>query len=123
MPEVGQVLYSSWGYDQTNIDFYQVVRVSEKGTVWILPMKRVVEKVLGWEQYSVVPGEVKREREVWEYEDKVLSDGYVWRERVTRVEEIKPSRHKWSKYGGVSLTSYSGAWVWDGKPKHMTQYA
>lgn len=25
--QVGDVLYSSWGYEQTNIDFYQVVRV------------------------------------------------------------------------------------------------
>ncbi len=28
--KVGQVLYDSWGYEQTNIDFYQVVEVSEK---------------------------------------------------------------------------------------------
>lgn len=27
---VGDILYSSWGYDQTNIDFYQVVKVTEK---------------------------------------------------------------------------------------------
>lgn len=28
---VGQVLYSSWGYDQTNIDFYEVVKGAEEG--------------------------------------------------------------------------------------------
>ena len=28
--EVGQILYTSWGYDQTNVDFYQVVKVSGK---------------------------------------------------------------------------------------------
>lgn len=28
--EVGNVLYNSWGYDQTNIDFYQIVEVKEK---------------------------------------------------------------------------------------------
>ena len=27
---VGDILYSSWGYDQTNIDFYQVVKVTAK---------------------------------------------------------------------------------------------
>lgn len=27
---VGDILYSSWGYDQTNIDFYQVIKVTEK---------------------------------------------------------------------------------------------
>lgn len=32
--KVDDILYDSWGYDQTNIDFYQVVRVSPK-SVWI----------------------------------------------------------------------------------------
>lgn len=28
--KIGQVLYNSWGYEQTNIDFYQVVEVKKK---------------------------------------------------------------------------------------------
>ena len=36
--KVGTILYESWGYDQTNIDFYQVVRVSDK-SVWFSPIK------------------------------------------------------------------------------------
>lgn len=28
--EVGDVLYSSWGYDQTNVDFYQVIATTAK---------------------------------------------------------------------------------------------
>jgi hypothetical protein len=32
--KVGDVIYNSWGYDQTNIDWYQVVRVSEH-FVWL----------------------------------------------------------------------------------------
>lgn len=30
---VGDVLYSSWGYDQTNVDFYQVVEIKAKSVV------------------------------------------------------------------------------------------
>jgi hypothetical protein len=30
MPKVGDLFYSSWGYDQTNIDFYQVTAVKAK---------------------------------------------------------------------------------------------
>ena len=87
----------------------------------MLPMECVVEEVVGWEQYSVVPGNVKREREVREYFGEPNDNGFQeWR---MVKEEIKPSRHKWSKYGGISLSSYAGAWVWDGKPKHMTKYA
>lgn len=29
---VGDVLYTSWGYDQTNVDFYQVTRIVGKAT-------------------------------------------------------------------------------------------
>src|SRR5579872_670440 len=32
--EPGAILYSSWGYDQTNIDFYLVTR-STKSSAWI----------------------------------------------------------------------------------------
>jgi hypothetical protein len=30
MPKVGDLFYSSWGYEQTNIDFYQVTTVRNK---------------------------------------------------------------------------------------------
>lgn len=35
---VGDVLMSMWGYDQTNIDYYQVTRISAK-SAWIRPIK------------------------------------------------------------------------------------
>lgn len=35
--QVGDVIYNSWGYDQTNIDFYQVARVSAN-FVWLQEM-------------------------------------------------------------------------------------
>ena len=33
LPKVGTIFYSSWGYGQTNINFYQVVKVRGKMTV------------------------------------------------------------------------------------------
>jgi hypothetical protein len=35
--KVGDILYDSWGYEQTNIDFFQVTKVSDK-SVWITPI-------------------------------------------------------------------------------------
>jgi hypothetical protein len=29
----GMILYNSWGYDQTNIDFYQIVKIKEKSVI------------------------------------------------------------------------------------------
>lgn len=34
---VGTIFYTHWGYDQTNIDFYEVVRSTAK-TVWVTPI-------------------------------------------------------------------------------------
>lgn len=31
--EVGQIFYDSWGYDQTNIDFFKIIEVKEKSVV------------------------------------------------------------------------------------------
>jgi hypothetical protein len=36
--KIGDIIYNSWGYDQTNIDFYQVVRCT-KSSVFIRPIK------------------------------------------------------------------------------------
>lgn len=33
--ELGDVFYSSWGYDQTNINFYQVVSIHGRKTVTV----------------------------------------------------------------------------------------
>jgi hypothetical protein len=34
---VGSIWHTSWGYDQTNVEFYTVVRES-KASVWLVPM-------------------------------------------------------------------------------------
>lgn len=31
--EVGQIFYDSWGYDQTNVDWYKIIEVKEKSVV------------------------------------------------------------------------------------------
>jgi hypothetical protein len=56
-PQVGDVLVSSWGYDQTNVDFYRVVSLTASGkSVRIVPVaQRVHSYSKGCEH--VVPGE------------------------------------------------------------------
>lgn len=52
---VGAVFVHSWGYDQTNIDFYEVVGVTAKA-VKIRPVKQTTE-YLGSGQDKTVPVE------------------------------------------------------------------
>ncbi len=44
---VGDVVYNSWGYDQTNIDFYQVVKISAL-YVWLRPIGATMSEEIGF---------------------------------------------------------------------------
>lgn len=71
------ILSSSWGYDQTNVDYYSVVRATDK-TVWLQPIRGHMVSSEGGSMcgYSVpVPGAFKGEqlkRKIKVYNDRVL---------------------------------------------------
>lgn len=53
--KVGDILYASWGYEQTNINFYQVVAVEEK-SIKIRPIsQKVVKSEQGTDFVKAVP--------------------------------------------------------------------
>lgn len=91
--EVGDILYSSWGYDQTNIDFYKVKRFAGKTMIELVP----IESQLTDKQDSP-------------YQDMVVP---------YPAKEGKPFRRK-LQGDYVNLNSYSGARFWDGKPLAQT---
>jgi len=98
--EVGDIFYCSWGYDQTNIDFYKVVKKTKTG-ISIVPMsKKVIEYSDQYMTGKVVPGEV--------------------------YFGSKPMRRKLNKYGDkyyISINSFSSASKWSGRPETFTTYA
>lgn len=88
----GDILYSSWGYDQTNIDFYEVTDVKGKQVV----LREISTKVVG---------------ESGNYEDVVPVPG----------KYIGPPIRKTPKEGNsVSISSFQHASPWNGKPKSRT---
>jgi hypothetical protein len=118
-PKVGDILYSSWGYDQTNIDFYKVVRVS-KSSVWIQQIGQKVVEITGWAHQNVVPVD-SAEYQVRNWDKEKDEWGNV-NAFVTKTYPIQ--RKKIQAYGdayGVRLNSFSLAWLWDGKPKGQSQ--
>ena len=52
--EVGHVFYSSWGYEQTNVNFYQVIGLKGKKTVILRELKQVREET-GYLQGTCAP--------------------------------------------------------------------
>ena len=92
------ILVNRWGYEQTNVDFYQVIKVTEK---------------------TVVIRQIAAE--------KVKEENLIGRVRPIKDNFIgEPMRRKIINafgYTFVSLNSYSSASIWDEKDVVYTQYA
>ena len=93
--EVGSILYSSWGYDQTNIDFYEVVEVVGKKSVKIRAIASEIDHAEQGADYVVaIPG-------------AFLEKAKVMLKRVGEGNVIR-------------IASYASAYPWDGSPKYET---
>ena len=94
----GDVFVSSWGYEQTNVDVYEVVKVTAK-TVILIPIERKVQ-LKGFMRYTVmpIPGSGK---------------GKAFRRRIIDCFDVPACR----------ITSYATARLWDGKAREGSSYA
>lgn len=96
----GEIIVHVYGYDQTNCQFYEVVR-STTSTVWVRRMKKqVVPGTAGFLCHDSVP--VKNE-----YEDDIVA------------------RHKLDFYDPYDVSvsfKYGSGHLWDGKPFTETFY-
>ena len=100
--KVGDILYSSWGYDQTNINFYQVLKLVSDRTVQIREIhSRIVEGGNGPSQY------VEAVKDSFIEPFNGSKRGEVLTKRVSATNDIK-------------LSSYEYAGLWDGKPRYET---
>lgn len=95
--QTGTIFYSSWGYDQTNIDFY--LCTERKGaSVTLQPIgSRVVDS-----NARQMTGKV-----------------------VANPDELidEPMKKRINKHGGITLNSFSCCSIWDGQPKSFSSYA
>ena len=95
--EVGTVLYTSWGYEQTNVDFYEVVAKKGK-TVHVQKILSRTVKETGWASDLVTAGTG---------EDRFTGE-------IIKVSVRGPY---------IKLTDCVNAYLWDGKEKHRSWYA
>jgi len=93
--KVGDIYYSSWGYDQTNIDFYKIVDVKGAKATLVEIAKKYLE-----------PDS--------QYEDKVVPD--------PDVLVGKPMNKIVNAYGSFNIASYANAYKWNGMPKAQTAW-
>lgn len=101
--EVGDVLVSVWGYEQTNVDYYQVTRRSDS-CVWARPITAQIEATGDMQGRSVptlgkFTGEERRYRVGTSNQVKVRS--YSW---ATKIEPVILAgvktfpQHNWTAY-------------------------
>ena len=91
---MGDILYTSWGYDQTNVDFYQVVELIGKCTVIIREIAQKTMAGHGGPSESVV----------------AVKDSFTGGPMTKRANSTNR----------VRIASYCSAGLWDGQPKHQT---
>lgn len=145
--EPGAILYSSWGYDQTNIAYYLVTRTT-KASAWIVPMRHAetpAEFMAGWttplepithSDHCANCGHVSHNHRsvivVGGEDYRTCTYGGEWNDadscgcRDYRPTPIvaKPHRIRRSSYGdSLHLTSFNGAYLWDGRSLYATHYA
>ena len=116
---VGGFMRSSWGYDQTNVDFYKVVRRTEK-TVWLLEVQ--AESVWSEDGYRVL-GVVPVDKSKLDHDHTLCTFDGEWHEHPREdigcyVEKILRRKIQSFPSNGVlresvRIESYAGAYPCD----------
>lgn len=111
--KVGQILHYSWGYDQTNCEFYQVTEVT-KGTVTIRQIGTcTVDGSEGFMSDSRVP-----------VPQGFLADEQPLKKRLVADQKWDAEQQKWIGTGEGYITMPHGCIsLWDGNPQYCSWYA
>ena len=96
--KVDDILYSSWGYEQTNVDFFKVVKLAGKTMIEVTEMACETVKTSGGMSDTVIASK------------RVL--GGILRRKVN-TSGSRPS---------ISINSCANAYLWDGSPLHRSWY-
>lgn len=99
--KVGDIFYTSWGYEQTNIDFYQVIEVKGK----FATIRQIAGEVTDY--HSSMSGE------------KVATPG-AFLERSEPIRKMILRGYNGEPY--MKISSFEHASPWDGKPKSWSSW-
>lgn len=102
--KVGDILYTSWGYEQTNIDFYQVTEIVGKNSI---KLRQIDSKDVGNNQGHSMSATCVAVKDSFKPNEKEI------------LKRVSPS-YRNEPY--VNLSSFESAYVWDGQPKNYSWY-
>jgi len=101
--EVGDIFVSSWGYDQTNVDFYQVTRLTAQS----VEVRAIASELVSGDGWS----------------GTVVAVPNAFLEGLQAQKFVSRLRHGYQGEPSIKVGYQRYAWLWDGKPKTMTSYA
>jgi hypothetical protein len=119
---IGDVFCRSWGYEQTQVDYYEIVRVSASGKTAKARQLRTVtaSPIAGSARSELVTAATGADRFVTDarcsrcsnrhrgepgWDGHQFSDEYNWQARTNRI-----------------TVDYDHAYPWDGQPDYQTGY-
>lgn len=97
---VGDILVCSWGYDQTNIDYYQVVGVTKSSVKIREILKTRLESDGSGTQDAMIP----------------LPNRFDGEKTMTKRVRMATDRQSYS----CAIESFASAYLWDGSPRYQT---
>lgn len=104
---VGDILYTSWGYEQTNVTFWQIIKTTDK-TLWLRPIAKETAEVHTSMSQTVTPVPNK----FVEYALANTKDSII-RRRVKAYADRQPI------FGSNSWDSF---YPYDGQPVYESSY-
>lgn len=117
----GDILHHSWGYDQTNCDYYQVVGVKKASVILKKIMCQSVKGTEGFMCEHVLPVKdafiEKGSHALTKYSDEITPENPT----ITKKVSYNVNPDKTLRY--FIPTPYGWCDKWDGKPNYSSWYA
>ena len=107
--KIGDIFCFSWGYEQSNIDYFQVVALKGTKQVIIRQISYEIAETTGYESYKVRP-----------VKDSFLKDSHFIKDNeIGAVKQVKQLVN-----GTIYINIESFGWcsLWDGNNDTMTSY-
>ena len=112
--KVGDYLYESWGYDQTNVNFYKVVALAGKTSVKIIPVMSQTISGAGGPTTYVIPTDTPAKHDVLlVFKPKGEKYPRSWKEGDGPITKLCKGKR-------ASLGDRYSADLWDGEPCYET---
>lgn len=119
---VGEFAYGSWGYDQTNIDYYLVIRRTEK-TIWLQPVKsQIVEQMNAMAEW-VTPTTAPKQDLIWKEKTSEMRSGETVTVREYEMVDCPVEKYRiksWDDGSEIICPRFGLIYPYDNKPKVAT---